>query len=239
MTVVAPATTYKTSTALGHAESIKSAVFRKVDLPTDINLAGLMDWLTKRMDDSDSDIRSMMTDVNKRKVQKEALNELIAALRETKKNPDVGGGFPQVEPPLDDPKAIRGSQFFASLDAADQKKLGEILDGIYPTQFKVVAPIYFGSKTYSAGDVISAEEAAALGLKPGFLAELPPRMSKEHLDADISTLGEMVNAIGSHDEIEIIKLQSAISARGQLLQMVSNMLASFNKTSDGVIGNMR
>jgi hypothetical protein len=39
--------------------------------------------------------------------------------------------------------------------------------------------------------------------------------------------------------MEMIQLQSAISARGQLLQMVSNMIASFNSTADKIVGNVR
>ncbi|MBI2392691.1 MAG: hypothetical protein HYV09_24105 [Deltaproteobacteria bacterium] len=237
MTTVAPSTATKTSTALGHIETLKYAVFNKIDLPADINLAGLMDWLGNRMNDSDTNIRSMMTDINKGKVQKEALNELIAALRETKKNTDVGGGYVKVEPPFDDPKAIKGSDFFESLNATDKAKLSAILDRIYPAEVKVMVMTVAGK--VDSGKRIPADDPAAAGIKPGDPEYLPPRIKQEHLDDDIRTLGDMVSTIGSHDEIEMIKMQSAISARGQLLQMVSNMMASFNQTNDKVIGNMR
>jgi len=53
------------------------------------------------------------------------------------------------------------------------------------------------------------------------------------------TLTDIVSANSSSNEMAMIKLQSAISARGQAIQLVSNMVNAFNETAKSVVGNIR
>jgi len=63
--------------------------------------------------------------------------------------------------------------------------------------------------------------------------------SRTDVKALSDALGDEINASTSSNEMNMIKLQSAISARGQMIQMISNMVASFSETSKSIIGNTR
>ncbi len=60
---------------------------------------------------------------------------------------------------------------------------------------------------------------------------------------EIKCLGEAlsdgINASASRNEMDMIKLQSAISARGQMIQMISNMVSAFEETNKNIVGAMR
>jgi hypothetical protein len=64
-------------------------------------------------------------------------------------------------------------------------------------------------------------------------------VSRADVKALSDALGDEMNASASSNEMNMIKLQSAISARGQMIQMISNMVASFSETSKAIIGNTR
>lgn len=53
------------------------------------------------------------------------------------------------------------------------------------------------------------------------------------------TLSDVVQANSSSNETAMIKLQSAISARGQAIQLVSNMLNALNESAKSIVGNVR
>jgi hypothetical protein len=53
------------------------------------------------------------------------------------------------------------------------------------------------------------------------------------------TFTDQISAATSRNEMDMIKLQSAISARGQMIQLISNMTASFNETLKNVAANIR
>lgn len=52
-------------------------------------------------------------------------------------------------------------------------------------------------------------------------------------------LTDQISATTSRNEMDMIKLQSAISARGQMIQMISNMVAAGNETLKNISGNIR
>jgi hypothetical protein len=55
----------------------------------------------------------------------------------------------------------------------------------------------------------------------------------------VSELADEVSANSSSNEIAMIKLQSAISARGQAIQLISNVVAAFNENARSIVGNIR
>lgn len=61
----------------------------------------------------------------------------------------------------------------------------------------------------------------------------------ESTKAAREALADVVSANSSSNEMAMIKLQSAISARGQAIQLISNMVNAFNETSKSVVGNIR
>lgn len=52
-------------------------------------------------------------------------------------------------------------------------------------------------------------------------------------------LVEYAGTLTSSNDIAMVKLQSAVAARGQALQLISNMMNSFNETSNRIIGNTK
>jgi len=236
---IAPAPTPFTSTSLDKLGTAvpKKFVFQHIDLPGELSLGEMMSWLSKRMQDSDGAIRSKMASVNARKVQGETLTAFIEALRSSRlKNADAGDGCLKLEPPLDDLSKIRESDFYKSIAQEDRGPLDALLAEIQPAGYLLVAPGPWGP----AGKVVrSPDELAGYGVPSSAFVEIPPRMNKDKFEDAIQNLGDMGKTLGSRDEMEMIQLQSAISARGQLLQMVSNMIASFNSTADKIVGNVR
>jgi len=63
--------------------------------------------------------------------------------------------------------------------------------------------------------------------------------SVETVKAAREAIADAVSANSSSNEMAMIKLQSAISARGQAIQLISNMVNAFNETAKSVVGNIR
>lgn len=80
----------------------------------------------------------------------------------------------------------------------------------------------------------------------GYIAKCNPAGGKlgfdikgDDIKAVSDTLTDEIGATTTRNEMDMIKLQAAISARGQLIQMISNMTASFNETLKNVAANIR
>lgn len=52
-------------------------------------------------------------------------------------------------------------------------------------------------------------------------------------------LVDYAGTLTSANDIAMVKLQSAVAARGQAIQLISNMMNSFNDTSNRIIGNLK
>jgi hypothetical protein len=55
----------------------------------------------------------------------------------------------------------------------------------------------------------------------------------------VSELANEVGANSTSDDMQMMALQNAISARGQALQLLSNMLAAFAEQARSIVGNLR
>ena len=233
----APVTGLKTFTAG------TPGVMGRLSLPENMDLSSLMTWLGTKMRDSDAAIRSRMSDMNDRKIIQNEINDLMIAFRESRSGEDQGGNWLAVKPPLDNPEGIRNSDWYAALDSGTRKQIDDVLALVHPADYVVGADtkkVYSDGSTYSwkKGDLIDADTVAKHELSE-YVKPLKARVEKDKFEGALQTLGDIAKNAGSKDEIEMIELQSAISARGQLLQMVSNMIASFNETAKGIVGNVR
>jgi hypothetical protein len=55
----------------------------------------------------------------------------------------------------------------------------------------------------------------------------------------LQALSSYVGTLSSQNETAMIRLQSAISARSQAIQLVSNMVNNFNEVNKAIVGNIR
>lgn len=52
-------------------------------------------------------------------------------------------------------------------------------------------------------------------------------------------ISDHLGSITSSNDLAMVKLQSAIAARGQAIQLISNMINGFNETNNRIIGNVK
>ncbi len=52
-------------------------------------------------------------------------------------------------------------------------------------------------------------------------------------------IADHIATLSSSNEMAMVKLQSAIAARGQGVQLISNMINAFNETNNRIIGNVK
>jgi hypothetical protein len=63
--------------------------------------------------------------------------------------------------------------------------------------------------------------------------------NREGLQLRADTLGEQIRECNSGNEQLMIKLQSAMQQRTQIVQMATNMLKAGDEARDAVVGNLR
>lgn len=240
--------TAKTDWVVENAEKgAAAAAARRLGLPANLGLDSLMAWLATKMRDSDADIRSKMADMGTRKELQTELNDLTIALRDSFSGADAGGGYLEVKPPLDNPAGIRNAQWYKALDTNTRSQIDAVLEKIGAPGYRVgIASVTIatadgsGKSTYNKGDWLSREEGERLGgAKAEGIYPVGARMHKDDIERAVASLGDISKSLSSNDEIQMIELQSKISARGQLLQLVSGMIGSFNQNAEKILGNMR
>lgn len=214
-------------------------------IPQGMDLASLMTWLSGRMRKSDDAIRAKMADMETRKGTQKELTNLVNALRESRRGGDIGDGTIQLAAPLNDPDNIRNAEWFKNLDPTMRDKLENLFksfrnEGYIVKSDELSVETAGGKTTWKRDSVISEAEMKEYGLKEDAkLVKVNARLPKDQFEDAILNLGDMSKDLGNSDEIEMIKLQSEVSARGQLLELISNMMAKASRTSDAIIGNLK
>jgi hypothetical protein len=238
MPTIIPKSTPTPTTIASSSMLVGGSSSSKLGLPERMDLASLMMWLSNKMRDSDANIRAKMADMNDRKVIQKELNDLVIAFRESRTGKDWGDGYVGVKATLDNPDAIRKSAWFNALDTTTRDQVDTMLSAVHMPAYRFIGKSYTatdGSK-YATGDWV---DPSVIGEVDENFEPLGTRISKDQIDRAVQSLGDISKNLSSNDEIQMIELQSTISARGQLLQMVSNMIASFNETAKNIAGNMR
>ncbi len=207
-------------------------------LPEHISLEGLVAWLGARMRQTDDAIRAKMKSMHGAKERQAEIQGVLSSLNAAKTT-DLGHGRVEAPAPLDDPEKFRASELYRTADDKTREAFDAFLASVEPRGFLVNADVTVGSVTYKKGSVIPPEVANSIPVPDGTFTELPPRIHKDHLESVTKSLSEALNASNATNEIEMIELQTQISARSQIIQLVSNMIASFNDSAKSVIGNSR
>jgi hypothetical protein len=200
--------------SIGNADAMNSTIVQKMFerhtlVPGDLGMAELMLWLTGTMKKTDADIRAQMHGIDKNKELNEELGRVIAALRDCESRK-------------------------LSSDGCDTTPIHDIiLPGPYQEQnwYKSISPEAQAAFDKFVADSIGGDGDPAQG--GDWQAKIDLTKSARE------SLADVVSANSSANEMAMIKLQSAMSARGQAIQLISNMVNAFNETSKSVVGNIR
>src|SRR5438067_9629270 len=65
------------------------------------------------------------------------------------------------------------------------------------------------------------------------------KVSRDETKSAIDALTQDLSSLQSNNDTNMIKLQSAISSRSQMIEMISNMVHSIDDTAKNVVGNLR
>jgi hypothetical protein len=217
-------------------------------LPGHLSIEGLVAWLSTKMKQTDEEIRGRMSEVNDQKDAEKKLHALISELQGCVKK-DAAGGMVDVPLDLGDKKKVHDSKLYKSLDAEGKQAIDALLDKVshkFEVTENTMLPPGAGSGTPTflpAGTVFDSGqygEYTTRGLKDSQFKVLPDaKMSNDDLETSIKSLTEAASALGSNDEVNMIGLQSQISARAQLVQLVSNMISSVTDTNRSIIQNCK
>jgi hypothetical protein len=213
--------------------------------PTKLSVGELMAWVSIQLDATDKDLRMQMTKMGTVKDQQANLSKLIETLRAAHGAPGDKATLSPDPRTLDAYKGLskEGKDAIDKLCAAAGAKPdralspGEMTAVPEPSPFFPFTPI---TKFYSPEDLVAKGDAYvgkdgvtyAKGTPPGAVDKGTVADAMEAMDKELS-------ANQSSSEMDMIKLQSAISARGQMIQLVSNMIHQMDETSKSIVGNVR
>lgn len=192
------------------------AYLANVPQPGDFGLQEMMAWLTKTMEKTDADLRSQMKAIEARKED----NEMLAATLDLFKSNGIKANEGKTY--NIDKKTEIGK--LAQKFEADPKALENL------AWFKALSPQAQEAVRYAFSDLVEQERGSG---HPAYAAETGK------WQAAVDAINGQIQRNSSSNEMAMIKLQGAISARGQAIQLVSNILAAFNETSKAIVGNLR
>ena len=198
-----------------------------------LSVGEAMQYLGTYLGKSDREIRAKMEELQQSKQNGEKLGDKITTLQTIMRNAD-GDGW------VRDPALVQKAHDLFK----DDPQLLSILSPAARDALARLDSHYGDTKIdFTAGftKLVGGSSGAETG-KTGILG-LPEvsdaRVHKDDLDSTIKALTEQASQLSSSNELKMIQLQSAISARGNLLSMVSNMVKSFDDNAKSIVGNMR
>jgi hypothetical protein len=241
--------------------------FVPVSLPTGLTMDGLMTWLGQTLGTTDAQLQDRMSKMTDAKNQQGALQSAIENLRGLKIGAGTDGKCPL--PDSFKTGAYQNEDWYKSLPKTAQQKIDALVGsaaafqddeimsagvaalGISPgDQWKlasggtVVGP---DGKTYTGDDVRLAgrkdllSKGLAYDTGGGGLTKTTGDLafSTDKIDEAIKDLDGQMSDMSSGNEMDMIKLQSAVSARAQMIQMISNVVHSMDDTTKQIVGNVR
>lgn len=202
-----------------------STIGLETGLPPSLSMSDLVSWLSSHIRSTDTAIRNDMAGMSSLKDRQAAISRLTSELHNLKLGA-VDGKCPMTEESIQALKDLRDT-----LGPDAQKTIDGLLGSVeYPKH----------EEPTTEDDPAGFPDYDKVGKLKGYkkLVEDPPRITTTALDEGVKSLGDAQQALSSESEIGMIRLQSAMSARGQLLSLVSNILASVNETAKGIVGKV-
>ncbi len=211
-------------------------------LPSQMSITDLMGWLSVQMSKSESVIRGQMGDIQATKAQQEKISQLEELLRAQKTGAD--GDVAHLPAEFAN-GTFKNEDWYKNMSAEGKATIQALVDKTSQDRYYYEPGVY----TPAGGASIPAGFDGTGKIPPG--AEAVPgqpglywtqgdgSVKTSAIDDTLKGLDNEMSATGSSSEMQMIQLQSAVSARGQALQLISNMISSFNDTSKAIIGNTR
>lgn len=227
--------------------------------PPFLSIDEMMSWLSGQLRKSDDLLRKEMADMGDAKGQAQSLQGAIEMLRAAKMTDGGSSGSgahnmmdgeahslidgsykskswyqhlsPKAKRLIDDFAATCGQDKTYGVEDLDKEAMFQTCDG--PKGMGYPGESY--KKLLADGD-------PRIHMNPdgkSFTVSGDGVAITDKVDDVIKGLGEELQTIQSNNELQMIGLQSQISARANLLQMVSNIVRSFEDTSKGIVGNLR
>lgn len=202
-----------------------SKVGLETGLPPSLSMTDLVSWLSAHIRSTDTAIRNDMAGISSLKDRQSAISHLTSQLRNLKLGAGSDGKATLTEESI---QALKDMRDTMGPDA--QKTIDGLLGAVeYPTHSEPT--------TKDDPDAVAVEVPFSEPLYFKTVAD-PPRITTTALDEGVKALGDAQQALSGESEIGMIRLQSAMSARGQLLSLVSNILASTNETAKGIVNKV-
>jgi hypothetical protein len=207
------------ATSTGGASDPDTSATFDLSMPTPVqNMNGLsvseiIEFVQTRLSDIDGQIRDLAGDAAMRKHRSEELREFQDAVRSLV---GPGGNYDSVGNPDDDDhdaeRAKMNDDAGARLDkaSADLKDNPLLVSHLQALKAKIFAPGEDGS-----------------------------RISAEQLQKELDWAKDQLTSINSDNEMTMMRLNSMMQLRSQVISSASNMQASINEGMKTVIGNMR
>lgn len=196
-------------------------------LPPSLSMSDLVTWLTTHVRTTDESIRADMAAMGSLKDRQKALSSLASELRSLKIGAGSDGKVVLDDEAIKDLEGLRGT-----LGPDGDKALDALLGKVDRPEGKWVV---CSADDPGASEYYDYSSPTKTGYKK-FVA--PATVSSGTLDEAIKSLGDAQQALSGESEVGMIRLQSALSARGQLLSLVSNVLASVNDTAKGIVAKV-
>ena len=222
-TVSAPHTT--SATMVGGAMSLPQ-------LPA-LGIAEMMEYLGDYLNKSDGDIRTQMNEIRDSKADSEKLGTLSTSLQNIIDKADKDGWVRNPDA-VAATRALLGSDptLLAHLPQPVRDALNQLGSHLGDTTTTYTMEPPKSGDTFGPGDIGTKYPVDKI-------VSVDAKVSKDDLDGAMNALKTQMGAMASSNELKVIQLQSAISARGNLLSMVSNMVKSFDDNAKSIVGNMR
>jgi len=203
-----------------------------------LSIDELMEWITVQLNKTDGELQRQMNKMSKAKDQQAAVAKLIETLRK------AHGGAPSGTTCKLDPDP-RLTDAYKSLSPEGKDVIDKLCEDAGATPDRAMGAgetlIVIGdSKTYDADAAVKAGLAYVGTDGKTYVKGNPPGVVDKAKVAEVlEAMDKELSATTSSNEMDMIKLQSAISARGQMIQLVSNMIHQMDETSKSIVGNVR
>lgn len=207
-----------------------SKIGLETGLPPSLSMSDLVSWLSSHIRSTDTAIRNDMAGMSSLKDRQAAISRLTGELHDLKLGA-VDGKCTLTEESIQTLKELRDT-----LGPDAQKTIDGLLGAVeYPTH-----RVPTTADDPEATIVVPKLPEPLVGEKNDYYKVVAdsPRLTTTALDEGVKSLGDAQQALSSESEIGMIRLQSAMSARGQLLSLVSNILASVNETAKGIVNKV-
>ena len=229
-------------------------------LPPNMSLDELMGWLGNQMSKTDTQLREQMASMADDKNTQGAIGKAVEELNRLQMA-DAGDAKDKVEPKWIDPAApgfYQNEDWYKALSPDAKKTIDTMVshmgaDRPASTEDVLTAGMrafaintHYGSDgTIAMSTHVPSGEQQLIDEGRGYrstdgtlMIHGDHEVSRADVKEAMDGLQNELSSLQSSNETNMIKLQSAVQARSQMIELVSNMVKSFSDTGNSVVRNV-